>query len=189
MFFFAELVIRELEVDVLSKIDYSLYSRYVDDTLLIIKKEDLSNVLEMFNHYDESIKFTAEVENDLCLNFLDVKVMRSDGKIHTDWYQKKVHANVTVNFQSVHPKQTKCMIVYNLIDRAIKLLHPSYHDANVSRVVNILKLNGYREKFVNYNIRRRLRKIRNEEVVEVRSNKTVEYMKVPYVKHMFSHMK
>ena len=36
---------------------FVFYTRYVDDTLLIIKKKDI-NVLNQFNSFDENLKFT-----------------------------------------------------------------------------------------------------------------------------------
>ena len=33
------------------------YTRYVDDTLLIIKKIDINHVLNQFNSFDKNLKF------------------------------------------------------------------------------------------------------------------------------------
>ena len=48
------------------------YFRYVDDTFLIINKNDVDLVVNMFNSYDDNLKFTCEIEKDCRISFLDV---------------------------------------------------------------------------------------------------------------------
>ena len=37
------------------------YIRYVEDTLLVIKKRDISYVLNQFNSFDKNLKFTIDI--------------------------------------------------------------------------------------------------------------------------------
>ena len=39
----------------------------------------------VFNNYDNNLSFTHEVENNGCLNFLDVSVHRDENNILTNW--------------------------------------------------------------------------------------------------------
>ena len=77
---FADIVMGDLEIDCLKKLQKEYhckitnYYRYVDDTFLIIDRNYLDTVLMVFNNYDNNLSFTHEVENNRCLNFLDVKV-------------------------------------------------------------------------------------------------------------------
>ena len=36
------------------------YTRYVDDTLLIIRKKNINYVLNQFNNFDKNLKFTID---------------------------------------------------------------------------------------------------------------------------------
>ena len=68
---FADMVIDDLENDCLIKLknEYNCiplaYYRYVDDTLLIVKKEHVEIVLRVFNSYNEHLQFTHEIEENL----------------------------------------------------------------------------------------------------------------------------
>ena len=50
------------------------YTRYVDDTLLIIKKRDINYVLNQFNSFDKNLKFTTDTFENSALHFLDIEI-------------------------------------------------------------------------------------------------------------------
>ena len=53
------------------------YSRYVDDTLVLIKPSDIKIVLDKFNSFHPQIQFTYELfidNNDV--HFLDIKILQ-----------------------------------------------------------------------------------------------------------------
>ena len=50
------------------------YTRYVDDTLLIIKKRDISYVLNQFNSFDKNLKFTIDTFENSVSHFLDIEI-------------------------------------------------------------------------------------------------------------------
>ena len=52
----------------------TFYTRYVDDTLLIIKKRDINYFLNQFNSFDKNLKFTIDTFEKSALYFLDIKV-------------------------------------------------------------------------------------------------------------------
>ena len=54
------------------------YTRYVNDTLLIIKKKDINYVLNQFNNFDKSLKFTIDTFEKSVPFFLDIEIC-SDG--------------------------------------------------------------------------------------------------------------
>ena len=83
------------------------YFRYVDDTFLIINKNDVDLVVNMFNSYDDNLKFTCEIENDCRISFLDVVIIKKDNKLLSDWYQKSISSNRVIHFESSHPVYQK----------------------------------------------------------------------------------
>ena len=53
-------------VDKLIKVKVMFYARYINNTLLIIKKKDINYVLNQFNSFDENLKFTIKAfENSI----------------------------------------------------------------------------------------------------------------------------
>ena len=50
------------------------YSRYADDTLVVIKPEDLNRVHNALNNFDRNLKFTLDTFNDVVPHFLDIEI-------------------------------------------------------------------------------------------------------------------
>ena len=51
------------------------YCIYVDDTLVMIKKDKIQHVLNSFNSFDKNLRFTADTFNDGNIHFLDIKIL------------------------------------------------------------------------------------------------------------------
>ena len=69
--------------------------------------------------YNERLQFTSELEKDMTLNFLDLKIIRDNKKFVFNWYQKPANTNKILNFHSNHLKQHKKAIIFNIVDRAV----------------------------------------------------------------------
>ena len=69
--------------------DVLLYKRYVDDCLLIVKKEKIEEILCSFNSYNKYLQFTIEWETNNSINFLDLQLIRTNNKIITNWFRQK----------------------------------------------------------------------------------------------------
>ena len=50
------------------------YGRYADDTLVVIKPEDLNRVHNALNNFDRNLKFTLDTFNDVDPHFLDIEI-------------------------------------------------------------------------------------------------------------------
>ena len=48
------------------------YGRYVDDTLVFIKPEDLNRVHNALNNFDRNLKFTLDTFNDVVPPFFQI---------------------------------------------------------------------------------------------------------------------
>ena len=59
----------------------------MDDILLAVHKESVDEFLELFNTYHERLKFTVDYGDENGINFLDVKLMKQEGKIIFDIYK------------------------------------------------------------------------------------------------------
>lgn len=146
---FAEMVIRELEQDVLSKLNVKFFERFVDDAMLIItNSKGVTSVLDAFNAYNKEIQFTIEIEQNNKLNFLDMTLYREQNTITTAWNKKPVASGSILNFYLEHPKTVKIAIIQNLIVRVIALSDRKFHNENINKAFILLLRNKYPIKFI-----------------------------------------
>ena len=94
----ANLFIEDLETRALntSQDPPSLWKRYVDDTLTIIKKDHKDAFLDHINSVDPNIRFTSEdPKDDGSISFLDILIIpEEDGKLNTTVYKKPMHTDM-----------------------------------------------------------------------------------------------
>ena len=71
----ANIIMTELERIVVSDLNSSglikFSIRYVDDTLLLAKEEDINNILLRFSSFDKNLKFTIDKFTNKNIHFLD----------------------------------------------------------------------------------------------------------------------
>ena len=87
----ANIILTELEkVVVKPLIDSGMlkfYIRYVDDTLVLMKRSDLDHVLRELNSFHRNLKFTVDDFSDGNVHFLDLLIKKNS----TDVYYKDTH--------------------------------------------------------------------------------------------------
>ena len=90
-------------------------------------------------------------------------IIRKDGNIVTDWYQKPTFSGRLLNFNSRDPFAHKKGVIYNLVDRAILLSDQFFHKNNFHKVKQILPNYQYSikiiKKFVNFRFNQCLNKL------------------------------
>ena len=70
------------------------YMRYVDDTLVLIKPEDIQKVLDKLNSFDKNLRFTHDPFSDGDIHFLDIRIRENT----TDIYYKDTHNAWLIDF-------------------------------------------------------------------------------------------
>ena len=74
----ANIVMTELENTIIKRLfdngKIKFYCRYVDDTLLLIKPEDIHLVLNLFNSFHKNLSFTVDTFDNEVPHFLDIKI-------------------------------------------------------------------------------------------------------------------
>ena len=90
------------------------YTRYVDDTLVLIKLNDLDMILQKLNSFHKNIKFTVDTFTGGPVHFLDLLI---DGK-SIDIYYKDTHTGQYTDFSSFTPWPIKIAWVKSLFNRA-----------------------------------------------------------------------
>ena len=118
----ANILITELEDDIIRPLITSdklkFYVRYVDDTLVLAKPEDIPLILDKLNSFHPQIQFTYEEfvdHNDV--HFLDIK-FDSQG---TTIYRKSTHTGQYRHYSSFTPWSRKVAWIRALVHRATKI--------------------------------------------------------------------
>ena len=125
----------------------TLWKRYVDDTLEVIKRGKVDEWSAHLNNMDPtgSIKFTHEIETDNTIAFLDTLLERKeDGSVKVKVYRKKTHTNQHLPFDSHHPLNQKLGVPRTLLNRCEEIVteeEDKKEERNTIR--NALNICGY----------------------------------------------
>jgi len=153
----ADLIMQTLELQIINNLSFvpTFYFRYVDDIALAAPTSYLNNLLFNFNSFHPRLKFTLEIGGDV-LNFLDLTLIKKEGRLIFNWYRKPTFSGRFLNFHSHHPFLHKKGTIISLIDRVILLSHPQFHKDNFDLIINVLIDNGYPLNLILSTIKRRL---------------------------------
>ena len=146
----ANVFMTELEKDIIQKlIDKNFikfYIWYVDDTLLLVKDEDINPILKELNSYNKNIKFTVDRFINEDVHFLDIKIHQNN----TDIYYKDTHTDQYINYRSQTPWKLKTSWIKALYHRANK----QALDKQISHIKTFTSWNGYPKRVRNSVIKR-----------------------------------
>ena len=99
----ANIIMTELE-DVMTKPliaddTIKFYSPLVDDTLLVMKPENVSQVQKALNKFDNNLRFTVDMFQNEAPHFLDLELLPGGITI----FQKDTNTSLYVNFTNFVP--------------------------------------------------------------------------------------
>ena len=126
------------------------YRRYVDDIFLFFKSIDhLKYFQDFLNSCHINMSFSMETEKENKLSFLDVEVIREQGKFTTTVYRKPTFSDVYSNFESFLPSVYKFGMVYTLVYRCFRISSnwTQFH-TELTFLKGIFRKNGYPENFI-----------------------------------------
>ena len=96
------IIMTELEKIVVSDSTNSrlikFYFRYIDDTLLVAKEDNIDNIVQQFNAFDDNLKLTIDKFTYNDVHFLDVKIYRN----RIDLFNKTTHTGQYIDFIWFH---------------------------------------------------------------------------------------
>ncbi|BHF75021.1 hypothetical protein SprV_0501811400 [Sparganum proliferum] len=176
--FIAEAVLQRLESLVFQHHKPKFWARYVDDTVVVIDRDQLLTFKERLNAVFPDIEFTMEEEENNQLAFLDVLLCRKDcGGLKTKVFRKATNKIQVLNFNSNHPishKRSCVRTVYRRVETHCS--EPEDKIAELPYLRRVFKANGYPRNFVNRCIRKR----------DERPNRTDTkvWRALPYVKNV-----
>ena len=91
------------------------YCRYIDNTLLMIKKDKIQHVINSFNSFDKNLRFTADMIDNGNIHFLDIKILNNG---ETDIYMKDTNTRLYVQYHSYEHWNAKTAWVHSLYHKA-----------------------------------------------------------------------
>ncbi|KAL6417184.1 hypothetical protein ACFW04_014613 [Cataglyphis niger] len=129
----ADIVMDDLKTHCLGFLSFAvpMYYRYVDDIFAFVPRAKVD-----------------EINN--------TSVIRSNGKIVTNWYRKPTCSNRYINFYSNHLFKYKINTIFNLVDHAILLSDDQFHGKNIDVVKQISLNNCFPTHVINRYIYKRL---------------------------------
>ncbi|BHF63461.1 hypothetical protein SprV_0200645300 [Sparganum proliferum] len=176
--FIAEAVLQRLESLVFQHHKPKFWDRYVDDTFVVIERDQVLTFQEHLNAVFPDIQFTVEEEENNQLAFLDVLVCRKDcGGLKTKVFRKATNTMQVLNFNNNHPISHKRSCVRTLYRRVeTHCNEPEDKTAELQYLRRVFTANGYPRNFVNLCIRKR----------DERPNRTdtKSWRALPYVKNV-----
>lgn len=191
---FADMVMIDLEEECIKKLSFKplIYFRYVDDILTIIPKNKLSEVMEVFNSYHTKLQFTHECEINNSLNFLEVKLIKYNNKLLTDWYHKDTFSGRILDYKSQHPYAQKRAMIFSMVDKVMLLSEKQFHHKNFKLVTNILQDNNYPLHIINSNIHSRIQtKYINKDTFSASNSLNAQRLatlSIPYIPRLFENI-
>ena len=113
----ADMVIETVEQNALETFPTRprLWTRYVDDTLTDIRRDQLDEFHRRQNSIEQTINFTIEMEKNSQIPFLDVLLHGEvDGSVQTSVYRKPTHTSRYLQYHSDHPREHQEVVVRSL---------------------------------------------------------------------------
>ncbi|VDL94300.1 unnamed protein product [Schistocephalus solidus] len=140
-----EAVLRKVETLVFAKYKPKFWTRYVDDTFVIIERKMVKEFHESLNSIFPDIHFTMEVEVNNQLPFLDVLVHREpSGDLKTTMYRKATSTRQILSYHSKHPLCHKRICLRTPYKRTeTHCSEPGERKAELRYLQRLFMANGY----------------------------------------------
>ena len=123
-----------------------LYTRYVDDILIIYDTESTSHdyLTQYTNTMHTNLQFTPTLESSGHINFLDLTIVRRNTHIEIDIYRKPTTTDTTIHFTSIHPNEHKLAAYRYHIERMLNLpLNTAQQKREWATILHISHQNGF----------------------------------------------
>ena len=139
----ANIIMTELELGVVDSLIANgrirFYARYVDDTLLLVKPEEVDDILSQFNNFHRNLEFTVDKFEECVPHFLDLNISREGISI----YRKDTHTAQFVHFESYTKWNHKIAWIRSLVNRAQKLCSSSKLPEEIKQIKKFASFNGF----------------------------------------------
>ena len=157
-----------------------LWKRFIDDIFFIWtdSEENLNKFLKDLNEFHPNLKFRYEKSKEK-INFLDLVIELTDGKIVTDLYCKSTDSHQYLHYDSCYAEHIKRSIIFSQTLRLKRICSPkSDLDSHVKELKNWFSKRDYPPKRISEQVNRALR---SEENVKEKDGQHMKENGVPLV--------
>ena len=161
----ANIIMTECEKKVVDKLISSgkvkFYARYVDDTLLLVKRADINSILDEFNKFDKkkNIRFTVDRFENCNPHFLDLEICPDGLTI----YRKDTFTGQYTRADSFKPWIRNTAWIRSLVNRAKRICSKSKLPNELKAIKKFASWNKFPSKVVNSLIKRVLSTSRTQD--------------------------
>ena len=181
----ANIILTEFEQIIINPLISSgiikFYCRYVDDTLLLIKHDDIDMLLDKFHSFDNNIRFTYDKFSDEPPHFLDLNL--DDNKFSL--YRKRTFTGQYTHFDSFVPWKHRIAWIRSLLSRIHKICSPTKLSQELQILKKIASWNGYPKHVVPLLLKRfkQHQSTNNEDnnETETNDNRPILWLEMPYI--------
>ena len=155
-----------------------LWKRFIDDIFFIWtdSQKKLNKFLKNLNEFHPNLKFTYEKSKEK-INFLDLVIKLTDGKIVTDLYCKPTDSHQYLHYNSCHAEHIKRSIIFSQTLRLKRICsQKSNLDSHVKELKNWFSKRSYPAKVISEQVNRALK---SEENVKERNGQHMKENGVP----------
>ena len=158
----ANIIMTELEDVVIKPLiangTIKFYTRFVDDTLLVIKPDDVK-VHNFLNKFDKNLRFTVDMFQNKVPYFLDLESSPDGISI----FQKDTNTGLYVNFTSFVPWTYRTSWIKTLVTRASRICAPNKLSSEINIIKRFASWNDFPKSVVNSIINKTLTTPSNNE--------------------------
>ena len=139
----ANIITVEMEDKVIKKLinngTIKFYSRFVDDTLLLIKEKDVELVKAEFEKFDKNLKFTYDMLEDKNPHFLDIEITPSGLKI----FRKSTFTSRYTDFSRFVPWYHRISWIRSLVYRTKRICDKELFKEGIRDIKKFASWNGF----------------------------------------------
>ena len=128
------------------------YIRYVDDTLLVLRKRDIHIVLNEFNGFNKTLKFTVGIFENCVPHFLDIEICPNSLGI----YHKNTQTGQYTNIESFTLWKWKTSWITSLTIRAKRTCLRNHLNQEINPIKDYAAWNSFPKRMANSIITRAL---------------------------------
>ena len=177
----ANIIMVELEAKVIRPLiddgTIKFYTRFVDDTLLLIKDDDVERIKDALERFDSNLKFTYDKFEEGNPHFLDIEITSNGLKI----YRKDTFTGHYTNFNSFVPWNHRISWIRSLVYRTKRLCDREHFKQGLLDIKKFASWNGFPRSVTNRLIERFTKSSENERPDEEDQDEITLWFDVPYI--------
>ena len=177
----ANIIMTELESIIMKKLfdtgKMNFYCCYVNDTLLLMKPEDIQLVQKLFNSFHKNLHFTNDRFKNEVSHLLDIKIMSA--QVLTI-YRKKNHTGQYVHYDSFTPRNCKISWICSLVTRAKRICSVNLLPEEINETKKFTSWSGFPKSILTLITKRALNEPINDNHADGDNDIIKFYLNLPY---------